>query len=77
MYVRARRPAPVEYRGACSCAHSEIGINDQVTWIREGQHQSLDQFDRELAGVGGLLYMIVLHVRYDPNIPGVFAEWVA
>jgi hypothetical protein len=73
----ARGAAAVEKGGHGRRAGTHVRIEDQVARIGEGQHEALDQLDGELAGVGGLLDVVVLDVGDRPHVARVLAERVA
>jgi hypothetical protein len=58
-------------------ANSHVRIEHRVSWIGKRQYKPLDQFHWKLAGMGGLLYMVVLHIREYPDITRILAEGVA
>src|SRR5262245_26446411 len=57
--------------------HAHVGIEDPIAGASHGEHEALDQLHRKLAGMNGLLDVIVLHVGDDPDIAGVLPQRIA
>src|SRR5262245_52731134 len=75
--LRPGRPPAVKNGGARRRADAGVGIQHQVARVGRREKHALDQLDRELAGMGGLLDVVRLHVREGPHVPGVLAQRVA
>ena len=58
-------------------AHAHEGVHHEVGGVSHREDEALDQFDRELAGVDGLLDVVVFDVRDEPKVAGVFPLRVA
>jgi len=74
--VAAGGSASVEQGGHCRAADPEVRIQDEVVLLREREHQTFYELDRELARMFRLLDVVVLHVRNDPHVARVLAQRV-
>ena len=57
---------------ACACEW----VEERISRIGERQDESFDEFDRELARVGGFLRVVMFDVGDEPHVAWVFPERV-
>jgi hypothetical protein len=75
--IRTGCSSTVENCGASRAANPDIWIYNEIAGIRQCQHQTLDELDRKLARMNGLLDMIMFHVGDGPNVPRVLSQGIA
>jgi len=71
-YICASCASAMKNCCARSAANSDVGINQEIPGIRQGQNYALDKLNRELTRVNCLLNVIVLNIRDSPDIARIF-----
>lgn len=61
-------------RGNDCAPCSEEGVEHPISLVRKRQHQSLNQFNRKLARMLGLLDMVALYIRNHPQIARILTK---
>lgn len=63
--------------GDASRANPKVRVEDEIVWTTQRQNEPLHKFHWKLAGVIRFLNVIVLDIRYFPDISRVLTEWIA
>jgi len=58
-------------------ADTHVGVEHQIAFIRRGENNSSYHVLRELARMNRLLFVVVLHVPKQPDVPGVLPVGIA
>jgi hypothetical protein len=64
----------MEDGSAGGASNPEVWVNHEVILLRQRKYEALNQFDRELARVNGLLSVVVFYVRDYPHVAGVLTQ---
>jgi len=71
------RAAPSKDGGSRGGTDPNIGVDHEVSGASERKYEAFDKLDGELAWVGGLLDVVVLYVRENPEVTWVLPFGVA